>query len=117
MARVTHQEVHQVLARHGVDVAHGPVDLRQLELIASAHGWHWSVESIGRRQGSTRYQAMVWSPSQTSSGIVSTLSFRGRGATETAALALAVGGMLAHQERRAPSSSAPTRQGTPSVPA
>jgi hypothetical protein len=102
VARVKHQEVHQVLARHGVDVAHSQVDAHQLELIASAHGWHWSVEPLGRRQGSTRYQAMVWSPTQTSSGVVSTRSFRGRGATETAALALAVGGMLAHQERIAP---------------
>jgi hypothetical protein len=106
---MTLREMHQALARHGIDVAHSEVDAHQLELIASAHGWHWSVERMASKPGSIRYQALVWSPTQHRSGSVSTISCRRRGATETAALALAVGGMLAHQERLTPNPSAPTR--------
>ena len=109
MARERHQAAYQALARHGIDAAHSEVDTHQLELLASAHGWHWSVEPLGRQRGTIRYQAMVWAPTQYHAGSVSTLSCRGQGATEATALAIALGNMLAHQERHASSPDAPTR--------
>lgn len=102
MAGVTRQEAQQVLARHGIDLAHGNADVYALATVAASHGWQSSVEPLPRPRGTIRYHALVWAPAKIGPGMPTTISARRQAKTATEALALALATMLARQERIAP---------------
>ncbi len=102
MAVLTRHEAEQVLARHGVETTPGGADLHTLATAAAAHGWLSAVERIGTKHRTTCYQAMVWTPTKTSSRSEATPAARRRGGTAAEALGLALATMLARQERFGP---------------
>ncbi len=99
MSALGRRKAQQVLARHGLDVTSGDADPHTLATVALSHGWFSSVERIDSQSGTTRYQALVWSPPTPGPGAVATISARRRASTAAEALALALASMLAREER------------------
>ncbi len=99
MTALSRHKAQHVLARHGVDIVRGDPDPHTLATVAASHGWLSSVERIDTQPGTTRYQALVWSPPMPSPRAVATITARRRASTAAEALALALASMLAQQER------------------
>ncbi len=100
---------YQILARHGIEVAHDGVDEHTLARVAASYGWSSSVERISQRPGTDEYHALVWAPVTPGPRIQATIASRQRGTTAAEALALALARMFARQERFASPPAAPLR--------
>lgn len=104
MMRILDADVAGLLAIHGLSPREDGYNLLDLERFLSARGWQWSIESVSDRPGSrrptTRFRAMVMTSGNTGATqrrgehVLGLRHTRGNGASETAALALALARML-----------------------
>ena len=93
----TRPDVPAVLARHGLVPGPAGFALWELAAAAAARGWGWGVEPVADSRPLRRpFRALVFAPAPAGRRPGATsLSARGRGATEEEALAEALARMLA----------------------
>ncbi len=104
MVRYVEADVHGILVAHGITAGPDGYRLLDLEAVIAARGWQWSIEPVsGRPAGrhpKKRFRAMVMASGHDAVSDdrrgkpLGMRHTRGIGASETAALALALARML-----------------------